>query len=79
MLVELDDRALLHNHPVDVLAVGRLCVAELLRLAGKRYKTRQTLRKEAGTFERVANALIALRKEMAEHGVVLSDGDHARP
>lgn len=39
------------------------------------YKTRQTLRKEAETFEQIANALIALRKEMAKHGVVLSDGD----
>lgn len=38
------------------------------------YKTRQTLRKEAETFEQIANALIALRKEMAKHGVVLSDG-----
>ena len=39
------------------------------------YKTRRTLRKEAETFERIANALISLRKEMAKHGVVLSDGD----
>ena len=44
------------------------------------YKTRQTLRKEAETFEQIANALIALRKEMAKHGVVLSDGvDDAKP
>lgn len=39
------------------------------------YKTRQTLRKEAETFEQIANVLIALRKEMDKHGVVLSDGD----
>ena len=38
------------------------------------HKTRQTLRKETETFEQIANALIALRKEMAKHGVVLSDG-----
>ena len=38
------------------------------------YKTRQTLRKEAETFEQIANALIALRKEMTKHGIVLSDG-----
>ena len=37
-------------------------------------KTRQMLRKEAETFEQIANALISLRKEMAKHGVVLSDG-----
>ncbi len=43
------------------------------------HKTRQTLRKEVETFEQIANALIALRKEMAKHGVVLSDGDDARP
>ncbi len=39
------------------------------------YKARQALKKEAETFEQIADALIALRKEMAKHGVVLSDGD----
>lgn len=38
-------------------------------------KAQQTLGGEAETFEQVANAIIALREEMAEHGVALSDGD----
>ena len=42
-------------------------------------KTRQTLRKETETFEQIAEALIALRKEMANHGVILNDdGDKER-
>ena len=39
------------------------------------YRTRRALTKELETFEQVANALAALRKEMAKHGVILSEGE----
>ena len=39
------------------------------------YRTRRALTKEIETFEKVANALAALRKEMAKHGVILSEGE----
>lgn len=39
-------------------------------------RTRQALKKATETFEQVTNALIALREEMAKHGVALSDGDN---
>ncbi len=41
--------------------------------------TRSVLRKETEAFEQVANAVIALRKEMAEHGVVLSKEEDEMP
>ena len=44
------------------------------------YRTRRALTKEIETFEQVANALAALRKEMSKHGVILSeDEDDGKP
>ena len=39
------------------------------------YRARRALTKEIETFEQVANALAALRKEMVRHGVILSEGE----
>ena len=39
------------------------------------YRTRRAPTKEIETFEQVANALAALRKEMSRHGVILSEGE----
>mgnify|MGYP004609340403 CR=1 FL=1 len=39
-------------------------------------RTRQVLKIATKMFEQVASVLIALREEMAKHGVALSDGDN---
>ncbi len=41
--------------------------------------TRRVLSKETEAFEQVADAIIALRKEMAKHGVVLNEEEGEMP
>jgi hypothetical protein len=59
----------------DRLALVNLETQYLLGHAVSRINDCRALKKEIETFEQVANALTALRKETARHGVILSEGE----